>query len=112
MRNLFVILLILGLFSCKTTEKQSITKPASAIIKGKNTGTVSHQYNAEGCKTVIIVKPENPNEPLILIPMNDFDAKFDKDKLKISFDYLPLRVKNPEGCNVGIPAEITNISLE
>ena len=34
----------------------------------------------------------------------------DKDGLNIYFDYQPLKMKNPEGCNVGIPAEITNIS--
>ncbi|MCX6232377.1 MAG: hypothetical protein NTZ33_12635 [Bacteroidetes bacterium] len=112
MKKLILICIAFTLFSCKSTEKQPVKQSVLTVVKGKNSGIVSQQYKAEGCKTVIIVKTENPKEPLILIPMNDFDAKFDKDKLKISFDYLPLRVKNPDGCNVGIPAEITNITLE
>lgn len=112
MKNLCLILGLVILFSCKTTEKKDINNTKSEIQKGKTIGIVSHQYKATGCKTTIIILQKGQDKPLIIIPINDFDLKFDKDKLKISFDYLPLRIKNPDGCNVGIPAEITNINIE
>ncbi|NVN94526.1 MAG: hypothetical protein HXX18_04485 [Bacteroidetes bacterium] len=111
MRKLIFFLGIILIVSCKSSEKTSNTRVANTLTKGKNTGVVSHQYKAEGCGTIIIANIEN-DKPLNLIPMNAMDAKFDKDNLKISFDYLPLRVKNPEGCNKGIPAQISNIAIE
>lgn len=111
MRNLILFIVIITFISCKTSEKQVVKNPLIAIAKGKNVGVISHQYKAEGCKTIIVINKAN-DKPMHLIPMNELDTKFDKDNLKISFDYLPLRVKNPEGCNMGIPAEISNIAVE
>lgn len=111
MRKLILLLGIILLISCKSSEKQVVNKLISTVVKGKYTGKVTHQYKTEGCKTIIIVNKEN-DKPLNLIPMNELDAKYDKDNLKISFDFLPLRVKNPLGCNIGIPAQITNIAIE
>ena len=70
-------------------------------------GTVSHQYRAGGCKTVIkVAQPEA--DTLVLIPSNSL-GKFDVDGLKIMFSYRQLRMPNPEGCSVGMPAEIITI---
>ena len=110
MRKLILICIAFTVFSCKSTEKQVVKQTAAPIIKGKTIGMVSQQYKAEGCSTVIFII--NQAETLCLLPVRGFDAKYNKDKLKISFDYLPLRMKNPEGCNIGIPAEISNITLE
>ncbi|MEI6694938.1 MAG: hypothetical protein WCO13_02625 [Bacteroidota bacterium] len=110
MRNLIIILSFFLIVSCKTAEKQVVNKPITSTLNGKNTGIVSHQFQMQGCKTIIIVNQGKDNS-LHLIPMNELEAKFDKDQLKISFDYLPLRVKNPEGCGEGIPAEISNIAI-
>ncbi|MFZ4412899.1 MAG: hypothetical protein ACOYOV_07435 [Bacteroidales bacterium] len=111
MRNLILILSFFLIVSCKTSEKQVLNKPIISSVKGKYTGMVSHQFQKQGCKTIIIVNNDKDHS-LRLIPMNELEAKFDKDQLKISFDYLPLRIKNPEGCGEGIPAEISNIAVE
>ncbi|MFZ4399761.1 MAG: hypothetical protein ACOYO1_06985 [Bacteroidales bacterium] len=111
MRNLVFSIVILLIVSCKTSEKQLIHPIVSDAVKGKNIGIVSHQYKEKGCDIIIIVN-KGKDKPLHLIPINELEVKFNKDNLKISFDYLPLRVKNPEGCNEGIPAEITNIAIE
>jgi len=111
MRNFILCLGFLLIVSCKTTDKQHIVSPSAMENKGKNIGMVTHQYKNEGCRTIIIINKGN-EKVLNLIPINTLDAKFDKDQLKISFDYLPLRIKNPEGCNKGIPAEISNICIE
>jgi hypothetical protein len=112
MRKLIFFIGIIVLFSCKSSKNVDVNSTLSEVSKGKYIGSVSHQYKDKGCKTVVIIKRENQDNPLILIPMNDFPLGFDKDKMKISFDYLPLKVKNPEGCNLGIPIEIRNIAIE
>lgn len=112
MKKLFFLIIIAVLFSCKSTEKQHASEQSANVTTAKYSGMVSHKYKNEGCKTVIIVENKKDAKDLILIPLKGFDDKFDKDKLKIRFDYLPLRVKNPEGCNAGMPAAISNISIE
>ncbi len=112
MRKLIFFFGFIVLFSCKSSKNVDVNSISSDVSKGKYIGNVSHQFKDNGCKTVIIIKRENQDKPLILIPINDFPLGFDKDKLKISFDYLPLKVKNPEGCNMGIPIEIRNIAIE
>ncbi len=102
--------MIAVLLSCKTSEKQAKTENSANVSTAKFQGIVSHKYQKEGCKTIIVVGNIKESKQLILIPVKGFDEKFDKDNLKIKFDYLPLRIKNPEGCNLGIPAIISNIS--
>lgn len=109
MKKLAIIGLLFVTLSCKTTH-QSVENNARPIIKGSTEGVVSHQYRKSGCQTVIVIK--NLQETFTIIPVEGFDAKYDKDNLKISFDYLPLKMKNPDGCNVGIPAEIKNITVD
>lgn len=78
---------------------------------GNTKGEVSHEYRATGCATVILVANEDGSS-MTLIPKDKLDSKFDKNGLKISFNYHPLKMANPAGCSVGIPAEITDISLQ
>ncbi len=112
MKKLLFLIIITVLFSCKTSEKQTKTESSTNVSSAKFQGIVSHKYKKEGCKTIIIVENLKDAKQLILIPVKGFDEKFDKDNLKIKFDYLPLRIKNPEGCNIGIPAAINNISVD
>jgi hypothetical protein len=77
---------------------------------GTTHGKVSHQYQKTGCATVIVVQSENPEEALVLIPKDILSFEFDKDELEIVFNYRKLRMPNPKGCTVGIPAEIKDIS--
>ncbi len=86
-----------------STETKTTTDAAAPQTKGK----VSHQYRATGCPTVVIVK--NGESVMTLIPSVPLPEKMDVDGLEILFDFLPLRMHNPEGCNVGIPAGLTNI---
>jgi hypothetical protein len=112
---LFIIFLILVFgISCKTKHKSEATviknEPVTNINDTRTAGKVSHQYRAGGCATVIIVARENQDKPLTLIPREPLSSEFDIDGLAIKFNYLTLKMRNPNGCLVGIPAEITNVS--
>ncbi len=111
----FILPLIVLTFiftSCKTKEistqqtDNNVQVNQTALYSGK----VSHKYRETGCKTIILVS--STDEPLILIPSQDLPDKFDKDGLEIFFNYRTLRIKNPAGCTVGIPAEVSDISVK
>ena len=123
MKNLSIIIAVITvlMFSCKTkhqtpttTQVQSETVDAWAGSTTKNPkthGKVSHEYRATGCKTVLVVKTDDAANPLVLIPISPLPAEFDKDGVTLYFNYRLSRMKNPEGCTKGIPAEVTEISL-
>lgn len=127
MKNTIIVLsagLLMFSVSCKCKEKTSPTQQTQqtqqtqttkdpkmmAPVSDKTLGMVSYQYKSTGCTAVVIVQTEIATQPLILIPMNPLPAGIDKDGLEIYFDYRPLKMPNPKGCNAGIPAELTNIS--
>ena len=118
MKNLFVVvvLLLIAVTSCKTkqqTQKQltDSTTGATKVIP-KTQGTVSHEYRATGCSTVVIVKKADSATPMILIPITALPDEFDKDGLTIYFNYSLSRIKNPEGCSHGMPAQIKDVSTK
>lgn len=79
------------------------------VQTGATLGKVSHQHRETGCATVVIVHKEEPQD-LTLIPVDTLPKKYDTDGLEIYFNYHTLKIKNPAGCNVGIPAKIIDIS--
>jgi hypothetical protein len=94
------------LLSCKctpaiTTQQEKGTEQNSAKISGK----VSHQYKTKGCGTVILVEKDS----LVLLPQA-LQPEFDQDGLVISFQYHPLRKRNPEGCDIGFPVELSDVA--
>jgi len=110
----FFVLLIaisLALFpGCKVRHK--VVKQATTETlapKGNSEGKVSHMYRQTGCATVVIVKKEG-QEDITLIPKDTLAKEFDIDGLEIYFNYHLLKMKNPAGCNAGIPAQLTDIS--
>ena len=110
---LFASVFTLTFGSCKTkqatvtTTAASIPMQVAAKASDQTRGKVSHQYRSTGCSTVIIVK--SGQEVITLIPKDKLPEQFDKDGLEIRFDYLPLKMHNPAGCNTGFPATISNI---
>jgi hypothetical protein len=118
MKNLLVIIALLFVtgLSCKTKPQSEIQssdiKSGATKTTNKTQGKVSHEYRATGCKTVVVVKTVDASNPMILIPITALPDKFDKDGLNIYFNYSLSRIKNPEGCSHGIPAELTDISLK
>lgn len=110
----FMLFIALGLFitsGCK--PKQDATKQATITAAppvGTTLGKVSHQYRKTGCATVVIVKLKNEDQPITLIPKDTLAPLYNVDGLEILFNYHTLRMPNPKGCNVGIPAEIKDIS--
>lgn len=116
MKTVTYIFFILALMSngCKSKKEASASVPAvtteQPVAKGNTTGKVSHQYNATGCATVVIVKIDGQENPLTLIPKDKLASSFDVDGLEISFNYRTLKMPQPAGCSVGIPAELTEIS--
>ena len=116
MRSYIVLITIcLGIIiSCKSKKEASASTPVTAseqpTAKGNTLGKVSHQYKATGCATVVLVKLEGQENPLTLIPKDKLPGSFDVDGLEILFNYRTLKMPQPAGCNVGIPAELTEIS--
>lgn len=132
MKKYFFFLLITGLFacSCKSKKKASESSSASASstapapaststvspaeatradsVAGNTTGKVSHKYRPDGCATVIIFMQDGTETTLI--PSQKLAAEYDVDGQEIMFNYRTLKMHNPEGCNVGMPAEITDLS--
>ncbi|MGZ4033650.1 MAG: hypothetical protein ACXVPU_06095 [Bacteroidia bacterium] len=90
---------------CKSKKETTSTAPA---VTGGTTGKVSHQYQSTGCPTVIVIS--NGESPVTIIPKDKLSKEFDVDGLEITFDYRPLKMPQPAGCTVGMPAELTNIS--
>src|SRR5258708_782753 len=106
------ITVTLGDDSVKKAAVDTIPKHRDASGESlKTKGKVSHEYLLKGCPTIIIVKIENQESPLILIPRIPLQKEFDKEGLEISFNYHLLKMRTPEGCEKGIPAEITEVSL-
>jgi hypothetical protein len=115
----FTFLLAISLtlvLACKTKQKASTTisdtttGATKVVVKGSTLGQVSHQFRVKGCSTVVYVKQADQPEPLTLIPRDTLPKSLDVDGLEIYFNYRTLKMKNPEGCTVGIPAELTDIS--
>jgi hypothetical protein len=124
MKNLSIVIAIISLlaFSCKTRDQTPTTTqvqiqtvdvwtgPTNKVPKTQ--GKVSHEYKATGCNTVLVVKTADNANPMVLIPISPLPAEFDKDGIDLYFNYRLSRMKNPEGCVKGIPAEVTDISLK
>jgi hypothetical protein len=96
--------------ACKSKKEVASTNKETKAAIGKITGKVSHQYRASGCATVVITANPDGGEELTLIPSVKLASEFDVDGLQISFDYITLRMPQPEGCTKGVPAEFSNIS--
>lgn len=90
---------------CKT--KNSVNTQETTVPQ-KTIGKVSHQFRSTGCSTIIIVETKDTVNPLILIPRDPLPKKIDKNNLRISFNYHTLKTPQPQGCDKGIPAEITD----
>lgn len=91
----------------------SACKPAQAVADAgkqtertpaKTSGKISHQYKGKGCGTVILVEKDS----LVLLPQA-LQPEFDQDGLHISFYYHTLRKKNPQGCDIGFPVELSDV---
>lgn len=109
----FIIFFALSLFiipGCRTKEKTVSLTVADVVPAGTTLGKVSHMYRESGCSTVILVKLENQDNPLTLIPKDTLSPEFDIDGLEILFNYRTLKMPQPKGCSEGIPAEIKDIS--
>ena len=58
---------------------------------------------------MIVIPDKDKKDSMLLIPQYDL-GKFDKDGLGIYFYYRELKIHNPQGCEMGFPAEIMDIS--
>jgi hypothetical protein len=114
----FSFLFIVFIVSCKSkkitssadasSDTTAVNNSSALIVTGNTSGIVSHKYNSTGCSTVIIVKQEDGE--ITLIPKDKLPGEFDVDGLMVLFNYHTLRMPQPQGCSVGIPAEITTVS--
>lgn len=93
----------------KPVENNTSAQPVNNV-ENKTLGKVSHRYRTMGCNTVIEVKLEG-DEIQTLIPKDKLAQEFDIDGTEIYFNFLVLRMPQPEGCTLGQPAEITEIVL-
>lgn len=113
MKTIISILLLFSTMlsvSCKSKKETSSTsqEKTQQTMIGEYQGIVSHKYRKDGCATVVIIKGES--EDITLIPINKLSADIDVDGMKILCNYTTLRMPQPDGCSVGLPAELTNIS--
>ena len=97
--------------ACKSKKEAAVssTKENTASIPKIN-GKVSHQYRAGGCATVIIIPASGGVNEITLIPKDKLAKEFDVDGMQISFNYQTLRMPQPDGCTVGMPADIKDVS--
>lgn len=111
----FLLISVLAVSSCKSKKKASASADSAPAVAsraeepaGNTTGKVSHRYRQSGCATVITFMQDGTETTLI--PSVKLDAGYDVDGLDVRFNYRLLKMPNPEGCNAGIPAEITDLS--
>jgi hypothetical protein len=98
--------------SVQTTTAANSSKPENTNLENSKTkGKVSHRYAANGCAVIIIVTTDT-GEEMVLIPKTPLENKFNKDGLELYFNYYPLKMMQPAGCETGVPAEITDITLK
>lgn len=86
------------------------TNTTASTTQGAHAGKVSHKYRSGGCETVIIINAHDDVAEIVLIPKDKLNKDIDVDGQNITFDYHPLKMPQPAGCTVGIPAEISNIT--
>jgi hypothetical protein len=99
-----------GCKSYKERKKQhDINEEVPTVTLGTTTGTISHGNTDSPCTIVTVAQSEGN---LILIPVKGLPFDLDKEGNVILFDYNTLKMPQPEGCGVGIPAEIRNVSLK
>jgi hypothetical protein len=99
-----------GCKSCKERKKQhDINEDVPTVTLGATTGTISHGDKDSPCTIITITQSEGD---LVLIPVKGLPADLDKEGNVILFDYNTLKMPQPEGCGVGIPAEIRNASIK
>ena len=110
MRYRLILLFTIALLSCKSSKNSAAITSPETDNSSKTIGKISHQYRSTGCSTVIVVT--NSDGELTLIPKDKLDNKLDKDGIEIYFNYQTLRMPQPANCNVGLPAEITNITFK
>jgi len=96
--------------SCISNKKTGTSTLKKEEANSKIIGKISHQYRATGCSIVILVNESALDAPLVLIPKDKLPDGLDDDGLEISFNYRVLRMPNPPGCDIGIPAEIKDIA--
>ena len=108
----WIVLLLLvfsfALSSCKCNKEAKKSDTNVTVIIGSTIGTVSHKFRATGCKTVIFV---NQSEQ-VLIPIEGLPQDLDVDGRVITFDFNLLRMPQPEGCNIGQPAQLSNVAAK
>jgi hypothetical protein len=111
MKKIFPLLMIILAITAGCCAKHKAIKQTTVTVAaiGNTLGKVSHQYNGTGCASVIIVSKEGQQD-MTLIPVEALPKEYDTDGLYIYFNYRTLKVKNPEGCSVGIPVQLTDIS--
>lgn len=110
MKWIFLILTV-SLFafsSCKCCKESKKCDKNVTVTQGSTTGTVSHKYRDSGCKTVILVSESEQ----VLIPVEGLPQDLDVDGKEITFDFTVLRMPQPEGCNTGQPAQLSNVSAK
>lgn len=112
----YALTLVVIEIGCKP-KKQILTSleqghaDVQQITPGEISGRISHQFRTEGCPTIIIVS-QGEKDSLVLIPSEVLPSNVDINGLEVLFNYHTLRIPQPNGCNLGIPAEITNITKE
>lgn len=106
---LFALIMLFALTSCCTRNALVKQNVETTIPIGSTLGKVSHQYKDTGCSIVVIVLKEG-QEVQTLIPIDIIPSEFDNEGQEIFFNYRTLKIKNPDGCSVGIPAALTEIS--
>src|SRR4051812_49319974 len=107
MRSIIIMLSLVVSFTTGCKSKKEATSTTASATVGGTTGKVSHQYQSTGCSTVVIISAADA--PITIIPKDKLSKEFDLDGQEITFDYHPLKMPQPAGCNVGIPAELSNI---
>lgn len=109
----FIAICISVAIACKSTQKTANSTNAEQSNQmtqvGNTIGKVSHKYRATGCATVVIIIIDGEKE-LVLIPKDKLSNDFDVNGLELKFNYRPLKMPQPPGCNVGIPAALMDIS--
>jgi hypothetical protein len=107
MKKLFSLIFLTITIAANAQDSTKVKKDTGDHWKFKAEGMVSFKYKSSGCGTVILIT--NKKDTNIFIPMGNGLGEYEVDGMKISFDYAPLKIRNPRGCFHGGPVRIWNI---
>jgi hypothetical protein len=106
-----ILFFTIALCSCLTATAQDTAKKSMSSTRQKGrsaVGIISTKYAV--CGTVILSIDAEKKDTEVFIPIGDTAISRYTEGTKVSFHYMPLKIRNPKGCVKGGPVRILDMA--